>query len=129
MITGAVSSDEPRVRLKVIGKQGQEHEVGAVVDSGYTGVLTLPPAVIRMLGLRQRSIGVAILADGSACSFQIYSGKVVWDGEERAILVDEADTDPLIGMKLLRNHEFKMQVRQGGKVTIKRLPRRKFNGT
>src|SRR6266851_3458559 len=122
MITGAVKSDEPRIRLKLIGKQGQEHQVDAVVDSGYTGVLTLPPAVIRMLGLRRRSIGFAILANGSTCSFQVYSGKVVWDGEVRTILVDEADTDPLIGMKLLRNYEFKMQVRPGGKVTIKRLP-------
>src|SRR5207245_4988607 len=116
MIIGAVKSDEPRVRLKLIGTRGQERQVDAVVDSGYTGVLALPPALIATPGLRRRSIAFATLADGSTCSFQVYSGKVVWDGEVRAILVDEADTDPLIGMKLLRNYEFKMQVRAGGKV-------------
>jgi clan AA aspartic protease len=129
MITGSVKSYEPRIRLKLIGKQGQEHQVDAVVDSGYTGALTLPPAVITRLDLGRRSIGFAILADGSTCSFQIYSGKVVWDGEVRTILVDEADTDPLIGLKPLRNYEFKMEVRAGGKVTIKRLSKRKSNGT
>ena len=51
-------------------------------------------------------------------------GKVKWDGKVRQMLVDEADTDPLIGMRLLRGHELKMQVRYRGRVTIKRLPRR-----
>jgi clan AA aspartic protease len=34
----------------------------------------------------------------------------------------EVDAEPLVGMRLLRGHELKMQVRAGGKVTIKRLP-------
>jgi predicted aspartyl protease len=54
----------------------------------------------------------------------VYVGKVVWDGKVRQILVDEANADPLIGMRLLRGHELKMQVRYRGKVTIKRLRRR-----
>jgi hypothetical protein len=44
-----------------------------------------------------------------------------WDGKARRLLVDEADTDPLIGMALLRGYELKMQIRRQGKVTIKRL--------
>ena len=66
----------------------------------------------------------ATLADGTTCVFQVYTGKVTWDGKVRTILVDEADTDPLVGMRLLRGHELKMQVRARGKVTIKRMPRR-----
>jgi clan AA aspartic protease len=123
MITGAVRSDEARIRLKVIGWRGREQEVEAVIDSGYTGALTLPPAVIASLSLRWRSVNRATLADGSTCVFQVYVGKVMWDGKVRRILVDEADTDPLVGMRLLRGHELKMQVRSRGKVTIKRLPR------
>ena len=34
------------------------------------------------------------------------------------------DTDPLVGMRLLKGHESRMQVRYRGKVAIKRLPRR-----
>jgi clan AA aspartic protease len=98
--------------------------VEAVVDSGYTGTLTLPPALITLLGLRWQSTQRATLADGSTCVFQVYVGKVVWDSKVRRILVDEANADPLIGMRLLRGHELKMQVRYRGKVTIKRLRRR-----
>jgi clan AA aspartic protease len=124
MITGTVQSDEARIRLKVKCWHGREQEVAALIDTGYTGALTLPPALITTLGLRWRSMDRAVLADGSTCVFAVYVGKVVWDGKVRRILVDEADTDPLVGMRLLRGHELKMHIRARGKVTIKRLPSR-----
>ena len=124
MITGVVKSDEGRTRLKVQGIRGREQEVDACIDTGYTASLTLPPAMINALGLRWRSVDRFRLADGSGCIFDVYEAKVVWDGKVRQILVDEADADPLVGMRLLRGHELKMQVRSRGKVTITRLPRR-----
>jgi clan AA aspartic protease len=124
MIIGAVNSDEARIRLVVRGRQGHEEEVDAVIDSGYTGALTLPSSLIAILGLRWQSVERATLADGRTCVFQVYVGKVVWDGKVRTILVDEADADPLVGMRLLRGHELRMQVRARGKVTIKRLASR-----
>ena len=39
-------------------------------------------------------------------------------------LVHEADAEPLLGMSLMRGFELKVQVRNRGKVTIKRLPTR-----
>jgi hypothetical protein len=40
----------------------------------------------------------------------------------RRVLVDEADTDALVGMALLNGYELNMQVRPHGNVIIKRLP-------
>jgi predicted aspartyl protease len=57
------------------------------------------------------------LADGSECLFDVYDAKVLWDGKVRDILVDEADAEPLVGMRLLKGHELKMQIRARGKVT------------
>ena len=124
MITGVVKADEGRIRLKVKGLRGREQEVEAVIDTGYTASLTLPPAVVAALGLRWRSMDRFTLADGSECVFDVYVAKVDWDGKVRTILVDEADADPLVGMRLLRGHELTMQVRARGQVTIKRLPPR-----
>jgi clan AA aspartic protease len=121
MITGVVKSDEGRIRVKVIGNLGRRQEVEAVIDTGYTALLILPPALIHALGLTWRSMDRFMLADGSDCILDVYVGTVEWDGRLRTILVDQAETDPLIGMRLLRGHEFKMQVRAGGKVTIRRL--------
>ena len=87
MITGAVKSDEARIRLKVKGRAGRQQEVDAVIDSGFTGALTLPPTLIATLGLRWRSVDRAPLADGSTCVFQVYVGKLAWEGKVRTILV------------------------------------------
>ncbi len=122
MITGVVKSDEARIRLKVRGSRGREQEVEAVIDTGFTASLCLPPALVAALGLRWQTFDRGILADGSECLFDVYEAKVVWDGKERRILTDEADTDPLVGMALLRGYELKIQVHARGKVTIKRLP-------
>jgi clan AA aspartic protease len=121
MITGTVKADEARIRLKVVGSRSREREIEAVIDTGYTASLTLPPALIAALGLRWRSVDRGTLADGSDCLFDVYEAKVLWNGKVRQILVDEADADPLVGMRLLRGHELQIQVRSGGKVRIKRL--------
>src|SRR5213596_3264457 len=124
MIVGIVRAREALIRLTIRGYRGRKQEIEAVVDSGYTGWLTLPPAVIAALNLRWRSFGRGILADGSVSLFDVYQAKVEWDGRVRSTFVDEFDATPLVGMALLRGCEFKMQVRARGKVTIKRLPRR-----
>jgi predicted aspartyl protease len=80
--------------------------------------------LIQALGLRWQTVDRVKLADGSTCIFDVYEGKVVWDGKERQILVDEADADPLVGMRLLKGYELRMQVRYRGKVAIKRLRRK-----
>lgn len=128
MITGVVKSGEGRIHLTVKGLQRREREVEAVIDTGYTASLTLPPALIQTLVLRWQTVDRVRLADGSIGIFDVYEAKVVWDGKVRQILVDEADADPLVGMRLLKGHELRMQVRYGGKVTIKRLHRKQQRG-
>jgi clan AA aspartic protease len=124
MIVGLVQGREALIRLTIRGSRDRLHEIEAVVDSGYTGWLTLPPSAIAALGLRWQTIGRGILADGSVSAFDVYQAKVVWDGRVRTVFADEFDATPLIGMALLRGYEYKMQVRARGKVTIRRLPRR-----
>ena len=123
-MVGIVHGREALIRLTVGGMRGRRQEIVAVVDTGYTGWLTLPPTVIVALNLRWRTFGRGTLADGSVSLFDVYQAKVVWDGRIRSVFVDEFDATPLVGMALLRSCELKMQVRARGKVTIKRLPRR-----
>jgi clan AA aspartic protease len=123
VIAGVVQIREGRIRLKIRGSRRREQEVEAVIDTGYTASLSLPPTVIASLGLPWKSFGRGILADGSECLFDVYIATVVWDGKERRVLIDEADTDPLVGMALMDGFELNMQIRSGGKVTIKRLSR------
>jgi clan AA aspartic protease len=126
MITGSVTADlEAGIRLTLRGPAGQVRRVKAAIDTGFDGWLSLPPDLVTVLELPWRRRGLALLADGSESIFDIYEGTVVWDRRRRRIPVDAADTTPLVGMALLEEHELKVQVRAGGKVTIKPLPQRR----
>src|SRR5262249_59546336 len=66
VIRGTVTANrEPVVRLRVRGPGGAVADVDLVVDTGFTGALVLPAAVVAALGLPWRSGGTAVLADGS----------------------------------------------------------------
>ncbi|MGE3540493.1 MAG: hypothetical protein AB7N91_24015 [Candidatus Tectimicrobiota bacterium] len=65
---------------------------------------------------------VVMLANGTEDACDIYAATVIWDGRPRNILVEAADTDPLIGMALLYGHNVHIQVREGGRVSIEPLP-------
>src|SRR5260370_33100309 len=119
MITGVVQAAEGRIRLLVKGRRGREQEIQAVIDTGYAGSLTLPPAVIQALSLRWQTVDRFKLADGSISIFDVYEAKVVWDGKVRQILVDETDAEPLVGMRLLKGHKLEMEIRYRGKVRIR----------
>jgi len=121
MITGRVQDREAWIELIVRGPRKRERTIRAVIDTGFTAFLSLPPSLIASLGLDWRSSGRGVLADGSECLFDVFAGKVVWDGHERSILIDEADTDPLVGMAFLNGYELRIENRPNGKVTIKRL--------
>jgi clan AA aspartic protease len=119
MINGKVDLDEARISIIVIGNK--EIEIEAVVDTGYTSRMSLPPGIIGDLGLKWDSIERSTLADGSVCIYDVFLGEVIWFDERRLIKIDEADVSPLIGMTLLQGCELKMEVCQGGDVTIRKL--------
>jgi clan AA aspartic protease len=123
MIRGTVNARlEAVVPLRIRGPSGVESSVDAVVDSGYTGSLTLPAATVAALGLVRLSGGSALLADGSSRPFDIYAAEVEWDGAWRMILVSAVGAEALLGMHLLAGHTLRIDVAPGGIVEISALP-------
>ncbi|MCE9525748.1 MAG: clan AA aspartic protease [Planctomycetales bacterium] len=111
--------------MTLLGRQVQHVRIDAVIDTGYDGWLLLPPSLIAELGYEWSTECRVVLADGTRTSFDVYRGTVLWDRRRRTISIDEADSSPLIGMKLLEGFELTIQARNGGPVTIRRLPRNK----
>ena len=119
MIEGAVSAAyEAVVRLTVQGPAGTAREVDAVIDTGFNGFLTLPPALVAELALPLEGIGRATLGDGSEATFPFYDVAVLWDGQMRYGLADAAATTPLVGMALLRGYTLRIAVEPGGRVVV-----------
>jgi clan AA aspartic protease len=123
VITGQITADREAVlRLVVQGPSGSELEVDAVIDTGFTEFLTLPPAILAGLGLTFRHSTPMVLADGSTALFEVYRARVEWDGSERTVLTHEADGGALVGMSLLYGSRVTMDVVDGGPLTIEQLP-------
>ncbi|WP_068816476.1 clan AA aspartic protease [Phormidesmis priestleyi] len=123
MILGNVNVNrEAIVQLAVLGENQQNQGIKAVIDTGYTGFLTLPSAVITTLDLTWYMQQEGVLGDGSMCTFNVYEALVVWDGQVRSVEINESEADPLVGMGLLEGYELKIQAVAGGLVAITALP-------
>ena len=82
MIQGLVNAAlEAVVTLTVQGPTGQSREIEAVIDTGFSGFLTLPTALVGELGLPYQYRSRAILADGSEAFFHVYDVTVLWDSQ------------------------------------------------
>jgi clan AA aspartic protease len=120
---GIITADRAAaLRLKVRGPSGVEQEVETVLDTGFNGYLTLPHTLVVALGLAYHSEAIATLADGSRVRLRKYTGTVIWDGQERDVIVLEAEGGPLVGMSLLYGSRVTLDVVDGGPVIIEPLP-------
>jgi clan AA aspartic protease len=101
----------------------------AVIDTGFTGFLSLPTVIIMKLGLQWSYRDRATLGDGSETVFDVYNAEIVWNGQLREIEIDAAETEPLLGMALLRGYRLQVDTilvprgyaNEGGLVTIEML--------
>jgi clan AA aspartic protease len=121
MIRGEVDDAEARIELTVRGPRRREQRFEAVIDTGYTGWLALPPRLVNALRLPWQSRVRGQLADGSLTLFDVFEANVVWNRREIRVPVEQIDADPLLGMAILEGNALTIEVRQGGLVTIKRL--------
>ncbi len=122
MITGIVNADfEPIILLSICGLDGKVYTQDAIVDTGFNGWLSLPPDLIAALSLKWKRRGRAILGDGSECVFNVYEAVLFWDGNFLTIPIDEADSEPLVGMSLMECYQLVVQVFEGGHVELSKV--------
>ena len=107
--------------LPVRGPEGQEREIEAVIDTGYSGNLTLPQGLVAELGLPFVIRSWSVLADGTVVRFDVHSATVVWNDRERRVDVDAVGMSPLVGMSLLDAHSLYVEITAGGPVVIEAL--------
>ncbi len=121
MIAGVFSDHVARVPLLVLGPDGKEQGVAAILDTGFSGFLTLPASVVEALELPWLGRGQALVGDGSHQAFDLYAASILWDDVPRAIQVASAETEPLRGIDMIYGHELRIQVVEDGAVAIEAL--------
>ncbi len=125
-VSGIVSAErEAVVRLTVFGGSagdpGGSVEVEAILDTGFTGHLTLSPALVAELGLPLLGSRNSVLADGRRVALDVYRARILWDGRRRAVEVLATQGGALAGMSMIWGHRVGLSAVEGGEVVIESL--------
>lgn len=118
---GFVNNSFEAIINVTVGKPRNLKSADAVIDTGFSGFLSLPIAIIVELDLPWSYRDRATLGDGSETIFDIYDATIIWDGQFRDIEINAAETDPLVGMSLLRGYKLQVDTIAGGLVTVSSL--------
>jgi clan AA aspartic protease len=122
MIYGVVNlRREATLPLVVGNSNGQRQVIDTVIDTGFSGFLSLPSSIITTLDLPWSASDIATLGDGSETLFDLYTATVIWDGQYREIYIAESETEPLLGMALLYGYRLQVDTIEGGSVKIEAL--------
>lgn len=95
--------------------------MGAVLDTGFTGHLTLPVETVGSLALPELGSEVLVLADGSTEIASVHRATVEWHGRGRTVPALAVGGEPLLGMAMLAGSRLTMDATPGGDVLIAEL--------
>ena len=113
---------ESRITVLILDSAGTAVPLEMVIDTGFTGFMTLTSQVTRTLGLERSEDRRVRLANGQVITTPTCLATVVWHGNPTRITVLEIDDRPVIGMSLLWGSDVAMAVRQNGRVSITQPP-------
>ncbi len=115
---GTVVGLQARLGVVLRHQGSSEIEIEFVIDTGFEGFLTLPPAAIVELGLPYIAKIQANLADNSSITTNVYAVTIVWNGVDRDVVVLGMGRRPLIGTGLLEEYHLSIDFCEGGTVLV-----------
>lgn len=121
MIHGRVSNLEALVSVNFRLPPDSDLQIGCVVDTGFAGALTLPPAAVAGMGLPYLTEITANLANNTDVRTDVHLARIVWDSAECEVAVLALGERPLLGTELLRGRRFAADFEEDGPVVIEAL--------
>ena len=100
---------------------GRTRPVEVVLDTGFSGSLSLPTEVVDRLRLKWVGQRTFELANGELFDFDVYLTVVMWHGFPTDALVLKSDSAPLLGMTLLWGSRVTLEASHWGEVTIEEV--------
>lgn len=130
MIRGRVTSArndgsglEARVAVDIAAVNLIYQSLEVVVDTGFTGALTLPEPIAQELGLRSTETRYVTLASGQTIPPGVCNTHLLWHGQPIDVLVYLMGNKPMIGTDLLAFCHLTIDWWDGGDVIIEeRMP-------
>lgn len=118
MEEGVVTGNRVIVTVSILRSNGDIVEIDAVMDTGFSGFLTLAPRAIESLKLEWINRTFVHLAGSQPAEVDVFAATLLWYGREVDVEVLEIDDDPLLGMAQLRGSEVRFSVEEGGLAEI-----------
>lgn len=109
--------------IRSFGVGDGSRQIEAVIDTGFTDALTLPPDTIEALGLSLRGSTEVMLANGDIEQVGIHRVELVWHGRRQLVTAYGVSGGALVGMGLLRGSRLTVEAVPGGGVMIEELSR------
>jgi clan AA aspartic protease len=120
-MTGSVAGRQPRIGI-VFRLAGQpDLQIEFVVDTGFDGLLALPPAAIAALGLPFWYVLTANFANDRDEQVAVHRATILWDGAEQEVQVLATGRRPLLGTLLMDGCDLHIRFADQGAVTLQRF--------
>ena len=107
--------------MGILDSAGRSWPVNAVIDTGFTGDISLPTSTIRRLSLRPLGQRTFTLANGELSVMNAYSGRIIWHERPRDVVVIQSEDAAMIGMNLIWGSRVTLEARTDGDVMIEEL--------
>ena len=121
MINGIIKNGRATVNIIFHLPNKPDFTIEFVIDTGFTGDLSLPSAAVTLINLPFLYELPANLANNSWVDIPVHEALIIWNGEERVVNVLATGKRPLLGTALLDGYELSIQFTEGGLVTIQEL--------
>ena len=112
---------EAWVEIAIAGDDGALRTLAAIVDTGFTGWVTVPSSAMWGLGLTPSGTARSTMANGLETESVFCDAAVIWHDNAVDVLVDIMENAPLIGSDLLADSRLVIDWRDGGEVVIEEL--------
>jgi predicted aspartyl protease len=112
------NNGNPILKIKVGGVLSAPTELTAIIDTGFTGFLSMPLIAAFPLGLPLVGTTSVVLADGQDQSKLMAQCRVTIDDKSEAqfglVILEPSSTDILVGMEFLRKFKFGLFISSAG---------------
>ena len=115
----------PSVPIKIHHDQGQPKLVEALLDSGFSGMVSLPAETVKELELKYVRTQEVTLADGTLQAVEVFAGSVCFAGKWRKTSVLSTGDEATVGMGLISGGNISFDAVPGGDILYTPLDIRK----
>ena len=118
MITGRVENRQALIPITYRLPGQPDLIIEHVVDTGFTGMLTLPASAVAAMGLPFDEWRSVNLANDSSEQVASHLATIMWEGQEFVADVIATGTRPLFGTFLMNRKELVIQFDNSGLMTL-----------